>query len=139
MKLNELLNFRASNKYILTEDYVSDKYFHKFYSTPDLTMDDVILPKGLIFTIVSIRLNNVSQTMRCKIIKSKKIVENIYNPNNIDQKYYTAFRWNGEIYMDNYVSFVLRGEHLFRFLNTVKAEQFTSEYKRITDERSEIL
>jgi len=137
MKLNELLNFRASNKYILTEDYVSDKSFNLYYSNSDLKKGNIILPMGLVFTIVSIRLNNASQTMICKIIKSKKIVEAIYKPNNIDPKFYTAFRWDDKIYEDGYVKFVLRDNNLFNFLNTVKTEQFTSEYKKITDEISE--
>jgi hypothetical protein len=132
MKLNDLLNFRTANKFIVTEDF-NDKILVLWNGTTPLNS----LPKGLIFTLTSIRFNNITQTMRCKIIRSKKIIETIYKPNNIDPKFYTLYRWNKEIDEDGYASFALSGEQLFTFLNTVKADQFTSEYKRITDEGSE--
>ena len=137
MNLSELLNFRSANKYILSEDYTDNKYLKLYSSTIDLRSGKVTLPKGLIFTIVSVRLNNVSQTMICKIIRSKKIIEAVYKPNNIDPKFYTALNWSGEPDEYRFVRFTLYNEELIGFLNTIKATQFTSEYKRIIDEGSE--
>jgi len=129
MKLNDLLNFRTANKFIVIEDF-NDKILDLWNGNTQLHS----LPKGLVFTITSIRFNNVTQTMRCKIIRSKKIVEAIYKPNNIDPKFYTLYRYDKNIDEAGYASFAISGENLFTFLNTIKAEQFTSEYKRITDE-----
>lgn len=132
--MKELLNFRAANKFILTEEYNKKKLVKLYHSTSDVRSGDIALPKGLVFTIVTLNLNNTTQRMKCKIIRSKKIVKKVYEPNGIDPKFYTAIRYNKQVDTTGFVTFSLEGQFLVEFLNTVKVENFTSEYKRITDE-----
>ena len=133
MKLNKLLKFRTGSKFIVTKDFTSQD-LHLWGGTAVKIDNFVYLPKGLVFTIVTVNLNNISQTLRCKIIRSKKIVKEVYEGNGVDQKYYTSYRWSGEIDQDSYVRFSLSGEELIDFLKNVKVKSFNKKYKKITDD-----
>ena len=134
MKMNDLLNFRTGNKYLLIEDCACEKLLSIGGMTYDVRNSIKLLPKGLIFTIVTVKMNNQNHEMKCKIIRSKKIVEKIYKPNNIDPNFYTACYYDGRVDKTGYIRFSVSKEKFTTFLNTIKADNFTEEYSRITEQ-----
>lgn len=136
MKLNELLNFKTGSKFIITDtDSTSFKpYLIRAHSSFRGKAEP--LPQGLVITIVNVNLNNISQTVRFKVIRSKRIIKQVYEPNGVDPKFYTAVNYYDKNLENTYVHFRLKGNELVMFLNTIKAVPFTEEYNLITNDSS---
>jgi hypothetical protein len=136
MQLNDVLNFKTGSKFIITETVPSSfkpylRRAHSFFRG-----NAQALPKGLVITIVNVNLNNVSQTIRFKVIRSQRIIKEVYEPNGVPSKFYTPVNYYDKNVENEYVTFLLRGAELVEFLNTVKASPFNQEYNSITNEYS---
>jgi hypothetical protein len=109
-----ILNLLPGSKLKIDKDITltTQSYFNK----------NIVLPKGLILSVVSVHFCHQYHEMRFLVIKNK-IIKELYYDSIPESAYKTKY--------DGYIRFTLRGENLISFINN-DYTLFTKEYNYFT-------
>lgn len=112
MKLQDIFRFKVGTKFQLQDEW---KYGLR------------VLPKGLVISLVSVHYNTHSFKLKFKVIRSKDIIREVYDPIGILPEAYV-----NKMYPGNYTMLYFRDAVADRFITDTEVIDFTSEYDRIT-------